>query len=151
MRTSFFAILAVASLAQCLPHSARAALGGPTTVVDATGAQLKLAVRQPSAAWRIQDATLLSGTVVHEYVATLTGKVFAVSWRGPAMPDLKQFLGDYYGRYQTAAQTPVVRHRVVRVEAADLVIHSAGRMRDFAGQAWLPAQLPAGFSLNDVQ
>ena len=151
MRASVLPLLAVASLAQCFPHPARAALGGATTVADATGAQLKLAVRQPSAAWRIQDATLPSGTVVHEYVATLTGKVFAVSWRGPAMPDLKQFLGGYYGRYQTAAQTPAVRHRLVRVEAADLVIQSAGRMRDFAGRAWLPAQLPAGFSVNDVQ
>src|SRR5262249_22573807 len=33
-----------------------------------------------------------NGTTVREYVST-TGQVFAVSWEGPWMPDLRQMLG----------------------------------------------------------
>ena len=149
---NFFVVLAVTLLAQCLPHPARAALGGPSLLIEATtGARLKTAVREATSTWRVQDSTLSTGTVVHEYIATLTGTVFAVSWSGPALPDLAQILGDSSSRYQAAAQHAVVRHRVVTVNDPDLVIRSEGHARRFTGQAWLPAQLPSGFTTADIQ
>lgn len=152
MRTSNIAVLAATLILPCLAPSAWAALGSTPTLTDAnTGARLKVAVRQPSPAWSVQDVTLATGTVVHEYVAAATGKVFAVSWQGPALPDLSQFMGDYLKRYQAAARTPVVPHRLVRLAAADIVISSAGRMRHFVGHAYLPAQLPTGFSAADIE
>ena len=146
-----FVLLAVALLAQSLPHPARAALGGSPAVHDInTGARLKVAVRQSVATWKIQDSNS-RGTQVHEYIAAATGKVFAVTWNGPMMPNLDQYLGDYISRYVAAAKRPAMRHRIVNVSDADLVIHSQGHQRKFVGQAWLPAQLPTGFTAADIK
>ena len=147
--------LAALLVALCPPRAAQAALGGAATQAtdqtSAPGARLKFAVRQgTSASWRVQDVTLDSGTVVHEYIATATGKVFAVSWSGRSLPDLEQFLGDYYSRYRGAARTPAIRHRLVRLQDGDLVIQSAGHARRFEGHAFLPGQLPSGFTADDI-
>jgi hypothetical protein len=39
----------------------------------------------------------------------------------------------------------------VSVATSGLVIRTGGHMGSFAGQAWLPAALPAGLTGNDIQ
>ncbi|HEV2702068.1 MAG TPA: DUF2844 domain-containing protein, partial [Steroidobacteraceae bacterium] len=80
-----------------------------------------------------------------------TGKVYAVTWHGPSLPNLRQVLGDYFVNYQTAAKQPVVRHRLVRLNRPDIVIESSGKMRAFVGRAWVPALLPSGVTAADIQ
>jgi hypothetical protein len=104
----------------------------------------------PTGALQKQELQLPSGTVVTEYL-TGNGVVYAVTWHGPALPNLRQLLGNYFVSYQTAAQTPVVRHRLVRLESPDIVIESSGKMRAFTGRAWIPTLLPSGVTPADIQ
>jgi hypothetical protein len=97
------------------------------------------------------EKKLESGTVVHEYLDT-QGIVFAVSWSGPFLPDLKEILGSHFdtmvahvAEARRRGRTPLV------LKQSDLVIVSGGHMGAFEGHAWLPAQLPAGFKPGDIK
>ncbi|HTY50319.1 MAG TPA: DUF2844 domain-containing protein [Steroidobacteraceae bacterium] len=149
LRLCAFALLAV-SLSQGFPLPARAALGGDAASVEADRVHLKGEMRSSTAAnYQLQVITQPSGTVLHEYLAA--GRVFAVTWRGPLMPDLSQVLGGYFTRYAQAAARPAIRHRLVAVNDPDLVVSSSGHMRAFSGRAWVPSLLPAGFSVSDIR
>lgn len=128
-----------------------AALGGDTTSVQADLARMKGALRTTStAAFTVHEITTSYGTVVREYLSP-GDKVFAVSWRGPVIPNLRQMLGTYYGQYEQAASTPHVGgHRHLAIERPGLVVQSSGRMRAFSGRAWAPDLLPQNFSVSDI-
>lgn len=104
-----------------------------------------------SATYTDLKETLESGTEVHEYV-NAQGTVFAVSWAGPFLPDLREVLGV---KFDTMVNH--VRQRAggarsqVRVQQDDVVIFSGGRPGGFSGRAWMPALLPAGFDTNAVR
>ena len=67
-----------------------AALGGDATSVQADLVKMKGALRTTSsAAFTVHEITTSYGTVVREYLSP-GDKVFAVSWRGPVIPDLRQ-------------------------------------------------------------
>jgi len=104
-----------------------------------------------SSTYHINETTLDSGTVVHEYVATSSGTVFAVSWTGPLMPDLRTLLGDSFATLTTAAaKQPKAGHSQLNITGQDVVIVSEGHMRAYNGRAWITSQLPAGFSTTDI-
>jgi hypothetical protein len=129
-----------------------AALGGNTDSV-LTDRDLAQGTLQVSAAagYSVHEITTASGTTVREYL-TPAGKVFGVAWRGPFMPDLRQFLGAYYAQYEQAAATAAhVGHRHLSVELPTLVVHSNGRMRAFYGRAWAPDLIPQNVSADDIQ
>jgi hypothetical protein len=138
-------------LFQGLPQPARAALGGNADSVETDRVSMKGLTRPaPAGALKKQALQLPSGTVVTEYL-NASGVVYAVTWQGPTLPNLRQVLGNYFANYQTAARTPVVRHRVVRLDSPDVMIESTGKMRAFVGRAWVPALLPSGVSPVDIQ
>ena len=87
---------------------------------------------------------------MREYVSP-AGKVFAVKWRGPILPNLTQTLGTYAADLQAAASTPHAGHRHLSVERPDIVIHSNGHMRAFSGFAYVPSLLPPNLSIADIQ
>src|ERR1700682_3828120 len=128
-----------------------AALGGDATSVQADLVKMKGAPRNTSSGGFTVDAIATAcGTVVRECLPP-GDKVFAVSWRGPVIPDLRQMLGTYYGQYEQAASTPHVGgHRHLAIEQPRLVGPSSGRMRAFSGRAWAPDLLPQNFSANDI-
>ena len=133
---------------------AMAALGGSADSVRADSAALRGQLRStglvPYDVQQIDSGSL----TVREYV-TRTGQVFAVTWRGPLLPNLQQLLGSYYARFQAAAvaahQASPGIHRQLSLVRPDLVLLSAGRMRDFHGVAYLPALVPAGVSVSELQ
>jgi hypothetical protein len=86
---------------------------------------------------------LPSGTEVNEFVDA-GGIVFAVSWDGPFLPDLRELLGRHFG-VLTQHQAARGHASAVSLQRPDLVVVAAGRMGSFQGRAWLPPQLPAGF------
>jgi len=140
-----------ASLAQGLPLCARAALGGDAASVEADRLQLRGEVHAiANTGYQVQEIQLPSGTVLREYVGA-SGKVFAVTWRGPARPDLRQILGSYFAHYQAATATPTMRRRLVTVDEPDLVVRSSGHMRAFTGRAYVPSLLPQNFSPADIR
>ncbi|MQQ99537.1 DUF2844 domain-containing protein [Glaciimonas soli] len=93
-----------------------------------------------------------NGTQVHQYV-NQSGIVFAVSWKGPFLPDLKQLLGEQYFATLTteSLKTPKAGHPQTSVNHPDVVIFSGGHPRAFEGRAWIPSALPAGFDPAGIQ
>lgn len=92
-----------------------------------------------------------TGIVIREYVSP-AGKVFAISWHGPWMPDMRQLLGSYFQQYSDGikAQAALGR-RFIRIVQPDFVFQHGGHMRSYAGRAYLPQLLPAGVTAEDIQ
>jgi hypothetical protein len=90
---------------------------------------------------------------VREYVSA-DGKVFAVAWHGPWLPDMRQILGTYFEQYAQAMQAQGdgrVRRRPVMIEQPGLVVQIGGHMRAFSGRAYVPEMLPSGVRVEDIQ
>jgi len=104
----------------------------------------------PAAKYSVHEIQTPSGLTLREYVS-LSGTVFAVGWRGPVMPDLKQTLGSYFDRYTAGAAGKHAGHRHVDVRESDLVVQSNGRMRSFSGRAYLPRLLPQGVTVEEIR
>ena len=88
-----------------------------------------------------------SGATVHQYVNT-SGIVFAVTWNGPARPDLALLLGA--SPYSDMVAAGGRRRGPVQVEQSDLVIRSGGRMGALRGSAWIPSLVPAGVHVEQL-
>jgi len=132
----------------CTP--ALAALGGDATSVEADRARVNGVLHvTPIADYAVHEIQTPSGLVIHEYLSA-SGKVFAVSWRGPGMPDLSRLLGTYAAEVQQATPRPHFDHHHLSVQTPNVVVWSAGHLRTFIGRAWAPALLPPDFSLNNL-
>ncbi|MFT3905905.1 MAG: DUF2844 domain-containing protein [Steroidobacteraceae bacterium] len=133
---------------------AHAHLGGTVATVDADRAVLGGDLRaRTQTQYDVNEITSDAGTV-REYV-THDGTVFAITWQGVRPPDLRQLFGDYFQRFHDAAAAAVqVRpglQRDLQVRQSDFVVHSAGHLRAFHGSAYLPALLPSGLSVTELQ
>lgn len=138
-----------------------AALGQAPSVLPSAAAvsgsvpAVKLLAAKPLAqnpSYAVHERQLETGTLVREY-ATPAGLVFAVSWRGPVLPDLSELLGHYFSTFKTEtvqARAAGKRGAPVNMELDDLVVRSNGRMRNFFGHAYVPGLIPAGVLINDV-
>jgi hypothetical protein len=140
---------------------ANAELGGSARTLEVDRAHLAASMQSRSAATHnLHTLTTSNGSVVREYMNT-DGMIFAVAWRGPGRPDLRQLLGPAFDTFQTSVTAAdfsatlsstgtVVRHGRLRrpliVEQRDLVVHSAGHPGAFFGYAYLPQKIPAGFT-----
>jgi len=146
------------ALAACIAFvgssAAIAALGGDAGSVAAD--RVAFAAQLRSTAMLQYDVHAISSDArtVREYVSR-QGQVFAVTWHGPVPPDLRQLLGDYFPRFQSAAvaahQHSPGQHRIFTLAQSDLVIQSMGRLRSFRGIAYLPALVPAGVAIDQLQ
>jgi len=149
-----FSLIFFLSLLQGAP--AWAALGNSPSNFGTPTTQTRLAARSLAATasdnvYTVSQSTLDSGTVVREYVDA-NGVVFAVSWTGPTLPDLRTLLGDKFTvMTSNAAKRPKAGHSQLAVDQSDVVIVSNGHMRAFAGQAWIPSALPAGFDTSTIE
>jgi hypothetical protein len=140
--------VAVTALWPCV---ASATLGEPESSVAAEPQLSQASVKAADfGAYRMHLSQLPSGTVVREYAAP-NGEVFAVTWRGPFVPNLKQLLGRYFDEYASAANTHRSDHHHIDVRQADLVVQAGGHMRAIAGRAYLPQAVPSGVSLGDLE
>lgn len=131
---------------------ALAVLGGAAGSVSADTAALRGQLRSTPFVEYDRHQIVTGPLIVNEYV-TRAGQVFAVTWQGPVPPNLRQLLGDYFGRVQSAAAA--VRrpgmHRSFSLVQSDLVVVNTGRLRAFSGIAYLPALLPQGVSISELQ
>ena len=132
----------------CAP--ALAALGGDVSSVEADRVRMRGVLHvTPVADYVVHEIEAPSGLVVREYLSA-NGKVFAVSWRGPGIPDLTELLGTYSAQAAQAVSRPHYDHHHLNVQTPDVVVQSSGHTRAYFGRAWVPALLPANFSLNDL-
>jgi hypothetical protein len=139
--------LLLVSLLACADSSFAALGGRPADFGAHVMASNRGAVSSASSGYTENEKTLDSGVIVREYVGA-DGSVFAVSWRGPFQPDMKELLGAYFDTMVAhARQRPKAGHSQLTVKQDDVVIISGGHMGAFMGKAWLPSKLPAGFDL----
>jgi Protein of unknown function (DUF2844) len=117
---------------------------------DASAAVLHQA---DNGALRWQESTDANQIRVRQYVAP-SGQIYAVSWDGPAMPDVAALLGTWFDRYRQGASAALSNANSLhssRVDGSDLVVETAVRLREFSGRAWLPDALPAGVAAADIE
>jgi hypothetical protein len=114
----------------------------------ASGAQQTLM----NGAVRLRTLTDPGGTTINEY-ATSTGRIVAYTWEGPTMPDLRALLGGYNASYHAgaAAVSADGNLHASRIVRPDVIVESGGPMRGYVGRAWLPAALPPGVAIDDLQ
>jgi Protein of unknown function (DUF2844) len=146
-------LLAILAMSASWAGPACAGLGSDAASVVADGAELHGVVNSTSLPqYDIEEITADTGMRVWEYVGR-DGVVFAVSWTGPALPDLLRLLGTHYVEYTTAlaALSRPGLHRSVRVASTELVVESGGHLRAYAGRAYLPRLIPAGISMADLR
>jgi Protein of unknown function (DUF2844) len=143
--------LGVALLLQALSLPALAELGGDLSSVESDQLKMKGTLRSTvGAAYTVHEIQTASGTAVREYV-TPAGKVFAVAWRGPQMPDLRQMLGTYFKQYTAAPRGPHPDHAHFAVTQPNFVLQSSGHMRAYSGRAYDPQLLPQNVAVTDIQ
>jgi hypothetical protein len=97
----------------------------------------------------IHEIVLPSGTTVREYVSA--GRVCAVAWRGPWLPDMRILLGSYFDQYRKAFRHKRSSHQPFVVDEPGLVVHAGGHMRGFFGEAHVPALLPNGARIEELR
>ena len=135
---------------------AQAGLGGTAASVEADRVSMKGQLRTPrsAAGYSVQEIKAANGTSVREYVSP-SGVIFAVSWNGPAMPNLRQTLGAYFAQDQTAVNAQRTTgqrggHHHLEVRSPSLVVHVGGHMRQYYGLAYAPSLLPPNVSVSDL-
>jgi hypothetical protein len=134
-----------------VPRPVYAALGEPESSIAGDVQHLKGSIKSTVRTnYRVHEIQLPSGTVLREFAA-VGGNVFAITWSGPAIPDLRQALGRYFDAYVTAAQAKQGGHRHLQIEQSEFVLQSSGHMRAFSGRAYLPQALPPGTSADEIR
>lgn len=151
---SLGACVALVVLALLLPATAFAGLGDDATSIslDQVHFMGSLQITQ-SPSFAVHEIHAQTGSVIREYVSP-SGKVFAVAWHGPWVPDMQQLLGSYLEQYMKAAQAQATsrpgRHPLQIVQP-DFVFQQGGHMRSITGRAYLPQMLPAGVQAEAIQ
>jgi hypothetical protein len=142
---------ALVLLAALCSAPAYATLGGDLPSVEADRLELQATVRHiDRGTYSVHELTLGTKGVVREY-ASPQGVVFAVTWHGPAMPDLRQLLGAHFDALAQTRdrQRGGLGHYSARTDK--VVITNTGQMRNFHGSAFLIDGLPNGVSANEIQ
>lgn len=158
---SIQSVLSIVAIALTFVESvapARAALGGDITSVQADQLHMQGNVRTTvTASYTVHQIQSAAGTVVREYVSSVSGsagKVFGIAWQGPWPPDMRQLLGSYFEQYAQAANaqgaTRVGRRPLV-IEGPGLVVQVGGHPRAFVGRAYVPEMLPTGVGVEEIQ
>ncbi len=133
-----------------LPGIAHATLGETAQSTESDRTSMMASMRMlPATSFTVHELQTPSGTTLREFVSP-SGVVFAIAWRGPVMPDLKQAFGRYFDQYVASENKQGgLHHRLV--SDSDLVVQSSGRMRLFKGKAYVPQLLPAGVTPDQIQ
>jgi Protein of unknown function (DUF2844) len=143
--------LVLSLLTWCCPSFA--VLGEDVSSVQADQIQIKASMQvTQTQRYTIHELRSPSGAIVREY-ASPSGKVFAVAWHTPTLPDMKQLLGSHFEAFQQAVQAQNRRglHGPVSVQLPDLVVELSGHMRSFTGRAFLPEQLPPEVRREEIR
>lgn len=129
-----------------------AALGEPESSVNADAQILRGQMREEvHPDYRVHQITDAAGDVVREYVSP-AGKVFAVSWQGPFIPNMQQLLGASFPYLEQYAQAQTGRRGgPLMIQKDNFVFSSGGHMHGYHGRAYLVNLLPTRLSPEVVQ
>ena len=151
-KRTLFHIAALLLLGMPLP--ALAVLGGSVDSIRADQVLLQASLTVTATGpYSVHELTSPLGMVVREYVSP-QGTVFAVSWHGPFLPDMKHLLGDYFGQYSSAVRQQRERQvgrSSLNIHKPSLVMQSAGHLRAYSGRVYDPGLFPTGVSISDLR
>jgi hypothetical protein len=135
-----------------LAFPAWASLGDNVTTVQSDKVRMKGSSRSVATEHYVKhEITTPSGQVVREFVSS-DGQVFGVAWQGQFQPDLQQLLGSYSGPIKQALAAQQRRgHGPVSVETSGFVFRQAGNARNLHGSAFVPAMVPQGVDVSEIQ
>jgi hypothetical protein len=145
-------VVLISTLATVLP--AWASLGGDTASIRADQLHMQGSRTTKAAeSYTVHEIQAATGTVVREFLSP-EGKVFAVAWNGPRLPDLRQLLGSYFEPYRAAIQSRSgvrMARRPVVIDQPGLVVQIGGHIGAFSGRAYVPEMLPSSVRGEDLQ
>jgi hypothetical protein len=158
LRSGLPFICLLACLTLLAPPSCFAALGGDLNSVLGDQIQFQGSEKVTQmASFEIHEIRpqtgATTGTVIREYVSP-AGTVFAVTWQGEWLPNMRQLLGTYFQQFTDAVkQQSTVRpgRKPLHIARPDFVLHMTGHMRSYSGKAYLPAMLPPGVQPEAIQ
>jgi hypothetical protein len=132
------------------PTAVYAALGESGVSIARDRAALRSSLNTLSMqGYDVQELTTESGATVREYVAS--GTVFALTWNGTQVPDLKLLLGAYFDRYVSAAQAHRTGHHVLSIATPDLVMTVVKFQRKSYGRVYVPSLMPSGVTRQELR
>jgi hypothetical protein len=147
----FLALSSAAAIAVSWSCIASATLGEPESSIQTESQANQASIKETDrGSYRVHEVQLPSGTLIREYAAA-DGNVFAVTWHGPFSPNLRQLLGRYFDEYSAAAPGGRQDRNHVQVHQSDLVVQVGGHMRAYSGRAYLPAAVPNGVTVGDLE
>ena len=135
-----------------LATPAWAGLGESVAQISRDGLRLKAGAAQITRGLAYDRHALrtANGVQVLEF-AGRDGQVFAVSFSGPAMPDLKVLLGNRYSEYAAAVHPSPSTHKIYTHTSGTLELSIVKLPRGFTGSAFVPGAVPAGVNPRDLQ
>jgi len=143
-------LFAIAAAMLGSPSFAHAWLGGDVASVQADQQRMNADVASTSTrGYTTYEMQTPSGTRVKEFVSP-SGRVFAVAWQGPALPDMRQLLGAFFTRYVTADNALGAAAASRLIDEPGFVVQAGGHMRAFVGRAYIPESIPAEVSVADL-
>jgi len=146
--------LGVALIIIGLSFPAFAALGGDESSIEVDRAQMKATLTTTRTdTYTMEEIAHPNGTTIREYVSP-AGRVFAITWHGPFIPDMHQLLGTYFQQYSDGVKAHHAAgpgRRPLNIQQPGLIVQSTGHMRSFSGKAYDPGLLPQGVSASDIR
>jgi hypothetical protein len=135
-----------------LAFPAWASLGDNVTSVQKDNVRMKGALRSVATQRYVKhEIQVPTGQKVREFVSP-DGNVFGVAWEGPQPPDLQQLLGSYFEPVkQAVAAQQRHGHGPIDVETSGFVFRQGGHARSFRGSAYVPAMVPQGVDVTEIQ
>lgn len=124
------------------------ALNGNSTIANAQIKNANQATLAHNTQYDIYTFTTTQGITIKQYVAN--DQVFAVTWHGPRIPNLRQLYGTYFNSY-SQAKTPNTGMSNRSVDTLDLNATTYGISGAFVGRAVLKAQLPEGITIENLK
>jgi hypothetical protein len=142
----------VSVLVLALAPTAHAGLGEDVGSIarDQPVLHARAAAVTPMQAYDLHETTTDNGTRIRQYVSR-SGAVFAVTFNGRTIPDLRALLGSHYAEYAVAMNSRHTNHKVLAVNSPGLVMEIVKLPRGFAGSAHVPTLLPEGVSAGELR
>jgi len=129
-----------------------AGLGESVAQIARDGTRLKAGAAQVTRGVAYDRHALRTGNGVQVLeFASRDGQVFAVSFNGPSMPDLKVLLGNRYSEYAAAVHPSPSTHKIYTHTSGTLELSIVKLPRGFTGSAYVPGAVPAGVNPHELQ
>jgi hypothetical protein len=140
------------SVMLALAFPAWASLGDNVTSVQSDKAHMRGTLRSVATQRYVtHEIQVPTGQKVREFVSP-DGNVFGVAWDGPYQPDLQQVLGSYFEPMkQAVAAQQRHGHGPISIQTSDFVFEQGGHARNFHGRAYVPAMVPQGVDVMEIQ